>query len=444
MSVPFIMHVDIDAFFAAVEQVLDPELRGRPVIVGGGVEGRGVVASASYEARGFGLRAGMPIFRARELCPEGVFVGGSFEHYNRFSRDVFEVLDAVTPLVERGSMDEAYLDLRGCERLYATWSAWPLARLPFVCEGPGIYRRLEDWAVPPDLRTTLPEPLRWAAAVALRIKRTVLESTGLNVSVGVGTNRLVAKAATDFAKPNGVAVVAPGAEAEFVSGLPLRAIPGIGRATCEKFAKWNIHTVDEARERVPLSLLEAAFGPEAGRTIYGLLRGEASVEVRTQIEHRARSMSRETTFWTATADREFVEGMLFHLVERLGRAMRAEGMQGRALKLRLRYDDFHTVRAARSLREYTDRDEALYAAARRLLHARWSRTRRLRLIGVGMSDLRPVSVHQACLFDDKAERSRRIDRCLDGLRDRFGFEVIRRGPAIALGKTGNRSPQSAG
>jgi DNA polymerase-4 len=443
MDERIIMHVDIDAFFASVEQVLDPDLRGRPVIVGGGVEGRGVVASASYEARPYGIRAGMPIFKARELCPQAVFTGGHFEHYNRFSRQVMDILEGVSPVVEHGSMDEAYLDLAGCERLYGAWGARPLARLPFVQQGPGVYRRLEGRAVAPEFRTLLPEPLRWPAAVALRLRRTVQERTGLQVSVGLGTNRLVAKAATDYAKPAGVCVVAPGAEERFVGTLDLGDIPGVGRATLKKLRSWNVNNVQQAR-RLPVDLLRDAFGPVAGRNLYRLFRGISSGKVQPQAEQKPRSMSRETTFWTATSSYEFVEGMLFHLCERLGRALREEGMVARRITLRLRYEDFHTVRAGRRTGRGTDGDEEIFGAARRLLSTRWRRSRRLRLIGVGAEDLRETRAHQVLLFDDEAERSRRIDRCLDDLRERFGNEIIRRGPAIVLDEraTHHRSPQS--
>jgi DNA polymerase-4 len=438
-----IMHVDIDAFFASVEQILNPGLHGRPVIVGGGVEGRGVVASASYEARPCGVRAGMPIYKARELCPQAEITGGHFGDYNRFSRQVMDILEGVSPAVEHGSMDEAYLDLAGCERLYGAWSARPLARLPFVEQGPGVYRRLEARAAPPEFRTVLPEPLRWPAAVALRLRRTVREHTGLQVTVGLGTNRLVAKAATDYAKPAGVCVVSPGAEESFVGTLDLGDIPGVGRATIKKLRSWNVNTVQEAR-RLPVDLLRDAFGPVAGRKLHGLFRGIAEGRVEPAREHSPRSMSRETTFWTATSRYEFVEGMLFHLCERLGRALRDEGMVARRVTLRLRYEDFHTVRASRRVGRGTDGDEDIFGVARRLLTTRWRRSRRLRLVGVGAEDLRPAHAHQVRLFDDDAERSRRIDRCLDDLRERFGNEIIRRGPAIALEQsaTRHRSPQS--
>ena len=441
MDKSLIVHVDIDAFFASVEQVLDPKLKGKPVVVGGGIEGRGVVASASYEARPYGLKAGMPIFRAKELCPHGIFIGGHHEEYNRFSERVFTILASVSPSVEQASLDEACVDLRGCERMYGLWSARPIARLPFLKETDGVYRRSERRAVPlprsgmpyggPARRDLLPEASRWVGAVAVWIKRRVRAETGLDVSVGVGANKLVAKAASDFGKPSGVTLVEAGAEGAFLGLLELKDIPGVGPSVREKFARWNVHSVAEAL-RLPADLLQDAFGPERGEALYALLRGGAGEPVELRAPDRPKSISRETTFWMATNDYEFVESMLFYLTERLGRALRREGMEGRTVQVKVRYSDFDTVQRSRSMGEHVDRDEAVFATARRLLKAQWCRSRRVRLVGVGLTDLRPARVFQGSLFDTGAQRSRRIDRCLDGLRERFGFDVVQRGPAIRL------------
>ncbi|KPK59856.1 MAG: hypothetical protein AMK73_08420 [Planctomycetes bacterium SM23_32] len=389
MHAPLIIHVDIDAFFASVEQVLRPELRGRPVIVGGGVEGRGVVASASYEARRFGLKAGTPIFRARELCPDGVYLPPDFAEYNRFSERVFDVLSGFSPTVEQASLDDAYVDLRGCERIYADPDG-PLGRLPFTAPANGVYRRSERRAVPPERRVLLPEGCRWLGGVGLRIKRAVRAETGLTVSVGIGTNKVVARAASGFGKPDGVTLVEAGREADFLGLLELKDIPGIGRATREKLGKWNVHSVEEAR-RLPRGLLEDAFGPERGAALHHLVRGEAWADVEELRTHEPpRSISRETTFWIASSDYELVESMLFYLVERLGRALRREGLQGRVVQVKMRYHDFSGVQCSRAMGEHTDRDGEIFAAARRLLRGRWCRSRRLRLVGVGLTDLQPA------------------------------------------------------
>jgi DNA polymerase-4 len=432
MDAPLILHADIDAFFASVEQVLNPELKGKPVIVGGGIEGRGVIASASYEARPFGLTAGMPIFRARELCPNGIYVPPNFPEYNRFAGRVFDILSSVSPSVEQASLDEAYVDLSGCERMYGLWSARPLSRLPFAREGEGIYRRSDAVPIPPEHRIVLPDSCRWVAGLALSVKRRIRHETGLDVSFGIGPNKLIAKIAADFGKPNGIGLVECGREADFLSRLELKDIPGLGRSTRNHLLKWNVRTVAEAR-RLPRELLCDAFGPERGALLYDLLRGrldDRRGELR--IDELPRSISRETTFWTPSSDYGFVESMLFYLTERLGRALRREGLEGRTVQVKLRYQDFVRVQCSRSLGEHTDRDDRVFEVARRLLRMRWCRTRRLRLVGVGLTDLRPAQSYQMHLFDTRGDRCRRIDRCLDGLRDRFGFGVIQRGPSIEL------------
>ena len=426
-----ILYADIDAFFASVEQALRPELRGRALIVGGGVVGRGVVVSASYEARRFGVKAGMPIFHARRLCPDGVYVGGRFSEYGRFSERIFSIMEGFSPVVERVSLDEACVDLAGCELLHGVWSARPLSRLPFVRVSEGVYGRREGRAVPPQRRVMLPAPLRWLAGVALRLKRMVHGETGLNVSVGIGANRLVAKIASDFCKPDGIALVAPGTEARFLSCRRLGEIPGIGRGIRRKLALWNVHTVEEAR-RLPPDLMTAAFGPEGGPAILRLLNGFPARTPDPDGPGHPKSMSRETTFWTASNDYEFVESVLFNLTERLGRALRREGLAGRRVQLKLRYQDCAIVQTSRGTDGFVDGDAAIFTVARRLLRGRWSRTGRLRLVGVGLTGLKPVRAFQCPLFDTEAERSRRLDRCLDGLRDRFGFDAVRRGLSINL------------
>lgn len=424
-----ILHVDLDAFFASVEQLLQPGLKGRPVIVGSDHETRGVVASASYEARVFGIGAGMPILEARRLCPQGVYLSGSFEEYARFSREVFELIGQISPCIERASLDEGYVDLAGCQRLYGSWSARPMGRLPFSNVCAGLYLRREGKAVPPRDRALIPEPHRWVAAVGLWLKRAVKARTGLDISVGCASNKLAAKSASGFAKPNGLALVAPGREADFFLRLPLEHIHGLGNAVLAKLRKWNVHNVSDAR-RLPLEVLQTGFGESHGRAIHKALRGEGDVAL--EQPGRPKSISRVSTFWSASADLSFVEGMLLQLSERVGRALRRGGLAGRTVTVKLRYQDFTTIDCSRSTPDPVCCDEQIFALARALLRARWCRSRRLRLVGVGVSRLAPAHWHQDKLFDDDSARRRRIDRCLDGLRDRFGFEVIRRGPTLAL------------
>ncbi len=434
MAAGYLIHADIDAFFASLEQVRRPELRGSPVVVGGGIGGRGVVASASYEARRHGLKAGMPIQRAREFCADAVYLAPDHDEYNRVAGEAFEVLSSLSPSVQQMSLDEVCVDLAGCERMYGTWGARPVARLPFECVQPGVYRRSEARAVPVEARRMLPRECRWAVAVALWAKRAVREKTGLTLSVGVGANRLVAKLASGACKPNGTAVVQAGSEAEFVAGCDLGELPGLGRATRSRLLRWNVRTVEQAR-RIPREALRDVFGDARGDALFRILRGEdpgAQYQDGGMGANYPKSISRETTFWTPSNDAEFVTSMLFYLTERLGRALRRQGLRGRTVRLKMRYEDQATVQCSRSLGVHTDEDTAIFEAVRALFGTRWRRNRRLRLVGVGLTDLRPAGAWQRSLFDDGPERCRRLDRCLDALRDRFGFRTVQRGPSIDL------------
>ena len=429
MNTPHILHVDLDAFFASVEQVLNPSLKGRPVVVGSAQESRGVVASASYEARGFGVRAGMPMFEALRLCPGAVHLAGSYREYERFGGAVFEILSSFSPTVEEGSLDEGYADLGGCERLYGGWAALPLARLPFSAAVPGVYVRREGRAVPPAGRCIVPDPWRWVAAVGLRIKRAVKVCTGLSVSVGCASNKLAARAASDHAKPNGLVLVEPGCEGAFFLRLALEDVPGLGRAVREKLRRWNVHTVAQARE-LPGALLRGALGERQGTFVYRALRGQGEDALARPA--RPRSISRESTFWTASNDFAFVEAMVFYLTERVGNAMRRVRLAGRTVHLKLRYEDFTTVEGSRSPRQPLSVDADIFAVARALLAARWRRDRRLRLVGVGVSNLGPAGGVQRRFFADDPARQHRLDGCLDALRERFGFGAVQRGPSILL------------
>lgn len=426
---PTILHVDLDAFFASVEQVLHPELRGQPVIVGSAQKRRGVVVSASYEARPCGVHAGMPIYEARRLCPNATYLAGEYSEYRRFSREVFDLLTEVSPDVEKGSLDEAYLDLGGCRRLYGTWSAGPLGRLPYHEPARGVYLRREDSPPGPRERSAPEDHHRWVAAVAAWVQRTVRARTGLPISVGCATNKLAAKCASDFGKPRGLVLVEPGAEEAFFGLLSLEDIPGLGHAVRRRLRRWNVRTVEEAR-RLPGHLLRQAFGSRQGEGIFQALRGRGS-DVLSEPDHPS-SISRETTFWHASNDRWFVEAMLFYLIERVGNALRRQGLAGRRVHLKLRYHDFSGNDTSRTLDSPTSEDQKIFRTARRLLVRRWSRTRRLRLIGVKLTGLHPIDGYQQDLFDDTEGRHRRLDRCLDGLRDRYGFSVVQRGAAIEL------------
>ncbi len=384
-----VMLVDVDAFFAQVEQVLHPELRGKPVIVGGMPGESSGVASASYEARALGVRTAMPLSQAYRLCPQAVFLKGHFSHYRKASDEILDVLEKFAPLMEPVSVDEAYLGFPGCERLYQ--------------ESP--------------------------IELSERIQQAVKKRTDLDVSIGVGTSKLIAKLACKLAKPAGVAWIRPGYEVEFLAPLVVSALPGIGRATRRRLKKFNVHTVAELR-RISADLLEAAFGAP-GRTLAEYAWGRDPSPVRPP--GPPKSVSRETTFETEVMDRTLIEGMLHYLAERACRKLRQLGLQARCVTVKLRYSDFETYILSRRLPEPTDQDHRIYELARELFRRLFSRRVRVRLIGISLSNLSARAAPQHLLVeDDGYEQRGRLYRSLDRIRERFGFSAVTAGKSITL------------
>jgi DNA polymerase-4 len=327
---PAIFLVDIDAFFAQVEQILQPELKGRPVIVGGLVTDRSVVASASYEARARGVKTAMPLAQAHRICPDAVFLRGNFHAYARFSREMMDLCRRYTPLVEPMSLDEAYLDVTGCRRLFETQ---------------GIISAGDAW------------PLE----AADHLKRTLKREMDLFVTVGVAASRLVAKIACDYAKPNGVAYVKPGYEAPFLAPLPLKVLPGIGPRTAERLARYNLHQVCDL-VRIPPAMLAAHFGP-AAEVLAARARGIDSSTVNADLGD-PKSISRETTFETNLIARDAMLAMLYYLMERACRQLRDDGLLARTVTVKVRYADFLTEGRSRSLPTFSDHDALALRAER--------------------------------------------------------------------------------
>jgi DNA polymerase-4 len=384
-----VLHVDVDAFFASVEQVLDPRLRGKPVIVGGNPNDRSVVASASYPARAFGVRSAMPLAQARRLCPDAVFLPGNFKAYGEFSGRVHGLLLRFTPLVEAASLDDFYLDLTGCRPLH----------------GP---------------------PLQ----AAERMKVIVRAETGLSVTVAVAANKLLAKVASDLAKPDGLLEVRRGCEAEFLRPLPVGRLPGVGPSAEETLHKLNLLTIGQLAE-IPPASLEQMFGAW-GAALAEHARGRDDSPVIAEAG-RPKSIGRESTFSQDTSDRAEVRAMLYSLTERAARQLRQEGLLARCLTVKLRYADFRTVTAARTLPTVTDQDKLFYEIALEQLERLWTRRMRIRLVGVTLSALASLLEHQGDLFaETEFQRRRRFYRGLDRLRDRFGFDIARVGPALPV------------
>ena len=394
-----IIHVDMDAFFAAVEALDDPSLRGKPLVVGGASDARGVVAAASYEARRFGIHSAMSMARAERLCPRLVRRPPRFGRYAELSRQVFGVFKEFTPLVEGVSIDEAFLDVSGTERLF----------------GP-------------------------AETVGREIKRRVKHETKLTASVGVAPNKFLAKVASDLEKPDGFVVIrADEAEAR-LAPLEVSRLPGVGPVTARSLARMGIHRVGDLA-RFPRDLLEAELGSYAEHLL-SLARGEDDRPV--VVEDEPKSIGAETTFARDIADAAALRRHLDGLVERVAHELRDAGYRARTVHLKARYADFTTVTRSHTLPAAAAATRTIREAARALLETRLGRAGRpLRLVGVSVSNLVRPDLGQMELFEDESEaREEELDRLVDSLRERYGPDAL--GRASGLGEPGEEEEESGG
>ncbi len=401
-----ILHVDLDAFYASVEQLADPALRGRPVIVGG-LGPRGVVAAASYEARAFGVYSATPMARARRACPEGVFLAPRFDAYRDASTDVMRILRSCTPLVEPIALDEAFLDVAGVHRILGT--------------GPDV-----------------------AAAIRAR----VLEETGLTASVGVATTKLLAKLASDLAKPDGLLVVEPGTELEFLHPLGVRRLWGVGPATERKLTALGVQTVGELAA-LPEDTLMHALGNAAGHHLHALARNrdERAVEP----DQEVKSIGHEETFPVDVSERAALEHELVRLADAVASRLRAAHVAARTVQLKVRHGDFRTITRSRTLAEPTDLAADLGRVTRELL-AGVDVADGVRLLGISGQQLVRGRVaagpdDQGRLFDDHgapaappSPRADAVERSLDAIRARFGPGAVGPGGANSLQREGPGPP----
>jgi DNA polymerase-4 len=379
-----LLHVDLDAFFVEVCRHYHPELRNiELLVVGGRRDQRGVVQSASHAARRFGIHAGMPIAQAVRLCPEATFFQGAFVHYREASHAVRAVLMDFSPTVVMSSLDEAYLDFAGTEAHY------PVSLLP----------------------------------VAERVRDEVKERTGLDASIGIGPNRMIAKMASDFAKPRGLMEVRAGWERGFLAGLPLSALPGVGPKTAQRWAELglvDVHQVQGMEERA----LERLIGGDA-RALKLRAMGRGGSVLRAI--HLPKSVSRETTLSRDLRDAAELERILALLTARVAAQLRDEQIVAKAVTLKLRHDDFRTVTRRRTLDIATDLDAEIYGAARELFRAAFGEVRRrnrgVRLIGIAASNLGTAAEED--LFETPERvRLRHLTEAVDKVRDKFGFDAV--------------------
>ncbi len=380
-----IFHIDLDAFFVSVERVLKPELRGKPVVVGGHPDSRGVVACASYEARAFGLHAAMPIVTARRLCPQAIFLPGNFDRYRDYSERFLEILADVSPDLEPCGLDEAYLDVTGFEPHY----------------GP-------------------------ARETALRIKDSIRNNLGLTASIGIASGKTVAKVASDLSKPDGLIEVATGEEKGFLSPLPVRSLPGVGPRMQQSLKRFGITTIGQLAE-MPLPFMKRTFGAY-GELIHRHANGvdESPVERRGPVK----SISREVTLEEDTLDQDLLEATLRLMTEHVGADLRDQGKQARCVTLKLRYADFDTITRSQTMKV----DQVVYEVAVGLLRRALVQRRQLvRLIGIRVSGL-ASEARQLDMLDDSVERLVYLNRAIDRIRQKYGFGAIETGRTLPLRK----------
>jgi DNA polymerase IV len=385
-----IIHLDLDAFYASVEQLRRPELQGRPVIVGGAPSAdgspqlhRGVVSAASYEARVFGVHSAMPLITAMRLCPQAVIVPVDFRAYRAASKTVFDIARDYTPVIEPLSLDEAFLEVSGSTRRFGS-----------------------------------------AQHIAAAIRERILEATGLHASFGVATCKTVAKIASDLRKPRGFVVVDPGDEAAFLAPLPLRRLPGLGPAAERALNGLGITTLGQLAA-LPLDTVQRRLGRASGTSLWERAQGVDAAPV--SVPGAPKSVSREETFARDVAQRSALHLRIAELSSDVGARLRTGGWTARTVTLKLRYSNFTTITRQETLATATATDTTVRDAAVALLDTAWSGDA-VRLLGVGVSGLEEAP--QLDLFAQPAND--RIDRTLDSLRERFGQSAIRRGTGEGL------------
>jgi DNA polymerase IV len=385
-AVSTILHVDMDAFFVSVELLERPELRGKPVVVGGQKDRRGVVSAASYEARKYGIQSAMPLRTAGRLCPHAIFLDGHHEKYGEWSDRVATILGKFSPIVEMVSIDEAYLDLGGTERLH----------------GPPL-------------------------AAADKLLRTITQSTSLPCSGGLATTRLAAKVASDQAKPRGLVWIPPGCEARFLAPLPVRKIPGIGEVTEKALRALGIETVEQLAA-VPQEKLEKIFG-QWGTALYRKARGGDSYEF--VIDAEPKSISHNHTFGEDIDDLSAMCSLLSHLSQKACKRLREAGLAARTLTLTIRYSGFETHTRAKTLAEPTQLDADIYAVYQELFRKQRDPKRKVRLLGVSLSGLTHGNEQLDLLEKVPREKLKNLTKAADRLRDRFGFGKVQFGGSLS-------------
>jgi DNA polymerase IV len=373
-----IFHLDLDAFFVSVERILDPKLNGKPVIVGGDPKfGRGVVAACSYEARAFGLHSAMPIRTAYKLCPQGIYIHGHGDEYTRFSKAVKIVLEQYAPLMEQASIDEFYLDMTGTQKMYGSMFGF-----------------------------------------ATRLQKEIWDNISLPISIGIGSNKTIAKIGSDCMKPKGITYIVPGMEKEFLSPMPVETIPGVGKVMKQSLNSRGIYRIGDI-SKLSSDYFGTAFG-KYGIDLWRKAQGEGTEYL--TIQRMRKSISRETTFGNDVTSEDEIKNTLFHLTGKVAQSLRKKGWEASTIDIKLRYTDFQTLTRAKTIKPVDD-DKVIFETAWDLMKK--ARTRRVgvRLIGVGVTNFSPLS-EQEFLFEDYEVKRKKMLRAVTRIRDKFGYESL--------------------
>ncbi len=382
-----IIHVDMDAFFASVEELYQPDLRGKPLIVGSDPKdgrGRGVVSTANYEARKYGIHSAMPISKAFRLCPQGIYLRPGFARYAEKSREVMEILNCFSPLVQQVSIDEAFLDCTGCEKLFGT-----------------------------------------AEQIGFSIKHKIQTQTGLTASIGIAANKSLAKIASDYNKPDGITLVEPGKEKEFLHPLPINKLWGIGKKTQVYLNSLGIYYV---RDIIPRAeLLEQKMGRH-GVHIWNMANG---IDFRPVVSNltdstKRKSISKERTFDEDTADRGRCEHALILIADDIAAHLRRQRLAGTTVSIKVRLDDFTTFSRSRTMEYPFNQTRKIQEIALDLFRGFDNKKKKYRLIGLHISNLASEEKMQPSLFDGGGDREKKVDRLMDAIKDKFGKNSIKR------------------
>jgi DNA polymerase-4 len=384
--------MDLDAFFASCEQQQYPEYQGRPVVVGALPGHRGVVAAASYEARKYGIRSAMPISEACRRCPDAVFLRPDMEKYRRVSRQVFQILETMAPAVEAASIDEAYLDVNGLEKLLGS-----------------------------------------PATIGRNIKQRIFTATGLTASVGIGPNRLIAKLGSEYHKPDGLTVVAPEQVLDFLAPMPVANLRGLGRQTRKVFSRLGIRTVEQLRT-VPLPRLEQHLGKKAAASFHNQAFGIAPDRVMPGL--RRKSISKETTFEADVLDNAILHDALRLLAADVASTARREGLAGRVVTLKIRFEGFETHTRQYTRTASTNDEREILKTAWQLFLGGKLPIKPVRLIGVGISGWEEDQPAQADLFDQPEQRqdNKQLLQTIDAVTEKFGKHMLQVGVPRKTGK----------